>query len=426
MRVITLAAAVLLASGCEDVASQSSSATQPPSTRAFDASAAARWTPAAEVAPGSRQERCPLYQNPALARRGQGVVAVWLARTDSDVGRFHWAELAPAATAWTPPRPLAEGAASYFQDGAAELVGLSDGSVVAFWLWPENTSDRRLMTATLPAGAEAWTTPAPAPYELARHIRGAAGADGALHVVWSGAAGPTYARRSADGRWSAGEPVRDLADRFVDVEMTGGPSPQRVRTSGGGPMIAAAPNGAVMVAWWDNHFTLTDMGDGRRDLMWRVRAADGRWSPSRRFDAARTEEPQHSTLAADGEGFVLLFAGRENRAHAARLAYGAERWTAPRALHGSGRMFEPALAPAAGGTLLASWRAHGVSREARLVAAGSGGADLFRPLPAPPIDDSDLFGHAVAADATGRVVALFDDPEEPQGCAGLVWSATTR
>ena len=418
--ILALCAASALA-GCDLSSAQSQTA---PAAVPGRYAAAGAWTPAAEVVPGSREETCPLYQNPALVRRGDAVLATWLARSGSDEGVFHWAELRPGATAWTAPRPIHGEARSYFQDGQAQLASLSDGTVVAFWLHPVNTSERRLMTAALPPGADTWTAPAPAPDPSSQHIRAAGGPDDVLHAAWSARGGPFYARRTPDGAWTAAEPMRDFLSRMVSVEMTGGPSPRQTSTSCGSPMIAAAPDGSVMVAWWDNQFTLSAIGDGERDLMWRVRAPDGRWSPSRRLETARSGEGQHSALGADAAGFVLLYAGEGRRPHMTRLAYRSDRWSAAQAL-GSGRMFEGALSPAGGGALLGHWREFQPRQDARFALAGSDGQGGFAALSSPPNRGFDLFAHAAAADGAGRSVALFDDPEEPQGCAGLAWSATT-
>lgn len=420
---IAVSAATLL-TACDLGAAQSARSEAAVPTAAARLVASGAWSPPAEIVPGSRQDQCPLYQNPAVTRRGDGLVAVWLARTGADVGRFHWAELAPGATAWSVPQSIGEQAQAYFQDDAAQLVTLSDGSIVAFWLFPESASERRMMTATLPASATRWTAPAPAPEPLSRHIRAAAGADGGLHIVYGGPQGPTYARRDRTGAWSPGEPLRNLVSRTVTVEMMGGPN-QQVRTSGGSPMVAVGPDGAVLVAWWDNQLTLNPMGALARDLMWRVRGPDGRWSRSRRFDAARSEHAEDSALTADASGFLLLFAGADRQGRLARLPQGAESWTAPQPI-GEGRLFEPqfsSLGP--GGAVLAQWRGFVPGRGSHFALAGSNGAGGLRPLPSPPADGFDLFAHAAGIDSAGRLVALFDDPEEPQGCAGLAWSMTT-
>ena len=384
----------------------------------------AAWSAPAPLQPSQRAPgACPVQQKPAIALRGDGVlVAVWHDAAKGDLASLVWAERAPGASAWGQPRPVVADARGYWQDGPVRLARAPDGALALVWLSARDPrSPRETRMAVLGRSGGGWS-PAPPPVGVAaRDLVLAPGPDG-LHAAWTGDT-VLHTVRGADGGWRAPERLRPPG-RTVEVRVTGGPSPQRIATSAQGAMVAAAPDGRVLVAWWDDERTLDSSGAGEWDLMARIYdPAERRWSGPERVSGARSKNPDAAAAAA-ADGFVLLFTDDDRRLQALHRPFAGGRWTQAAVADRQGaRAFEPALAAGPKGELLLTWRSFtaGGGRPA-LGAAMHEGGGRFAALPAPPATDADLFDHGGVLNAAGAPVLWFDDGEVQQGCAGVAVS----
>lgn len=384
------------------------------------------WTAPAPFFAGQRAtDACPAQHRPAAALRGDGaLVAVWYESPDSGLARLLWSERPAGAGAWSEPRPVAADAAGYWDDGPAALVSMPDGSLVLAWRAgaPDPEAARPVRMASLGAQGGAWRATA-APAVVAPPLAGPALApapDG-LHAVWQDDTGIRHSLRAADGRWSPPEALR-RPGRRVSVETSAGPTP--MATSGFGPVVAAAPDGSVLVAWWDDERTLSPSGGNEFDLI--VRQYDPReraWSAPEAVLGARSNQT-HAALAAGRSGFVLVSTDQAERLQARQRPFGGGAWSPVVAVpdRAGARGAEPALVRSADGRLLLTWRSFLEEGDNRLGAAVSENGARFAGLfSSPPLAADDLV-HGGVFNSRGAPVVWFNDPAVRASCGAVAWS----
>jgi hypothetical protein len=206
--------------------------------------------------------------------------------------------------------------------------------------------------------------------------------------------------------------------------MVGGPTPQTIATGGSAPVLAAGPDGSVLVGWWDNERTLTRNGTGEYDLVTRVwNPTEGTWSEPDFIHGARSENNE-ATAVAGPEGFVLVYTDNNRHMHALYRPYGANGWTLAGEVpdRAGARAFEPSLVAGPQGQILLTWRSFLQGSPNQVGAALYDGVGRFLPLPLPPATDRDLFRIGGAFNSEGAPVLFFDDGEVRQGCAGTAIS----
>ncbi len=223
-------------------------------------------------------------------------------------------------------------------------------------------------------------------------------AAGLVHVVVvaAGAAGADivhHARPAAGGRWTAGLRVNDGGDG--------------VRRSG--PVAVADALGQLHVAWADG-------GDGRSEVRYRQRLADGSWRDVSTINepAAGAQTAPALVLAADG---TVHAAWRDDRdglpaIWTSMLPERSFVWWPDARISAAGHAAAgpPVVAAAANGDVVAAW----VSRD------GDGGAALYgarRPAAGPYWDPA----RAVDVQALGPLGALALAPR-PDGRFVLAWT----
>jgi hypothetical protein len=314
----------------------------------------------------------------------------------------------------------------YWQDGPAQLVRLADGRLAVAWRTATGASGARTVRlAMLGPGEVAWA-PAPPPLEGDAHgLVLAAGPDG-LHAAWSDG-GIRHARLGPDGRWTAAESLRPPG-RTVSVDIIGGPSPQRVPTTGAAPVLAVSSDGAVLVAWWDDERTLDRSGAANHDLVARLwDPAKRAWSAPEYLKGARSEETE-AAAAAGRDGFLLVWSNEQRRLRSLHRPYAGRGWSASAEVpdRGNARAFEPALAADSDGRALLTWRSFRPGAPSQVGAALHDGGGRFAGLPTPPATDADLFQIGGLLTEEGRPVLFFDDGEVQQGCAGVAITEMTR
>jgi hypothetical protein len=210
--------------------------------------------------------------------------------------------------------------------------------------------------------------------------------------------------------------------RTVLVEMMGGPSPQRVMTRGESPRVAAAPDGSVLVTWWDDERTLGRDGASRRDLTWtRLDPRTAAWSRPQPVPGGRSEESE-AAIAAGPDGFVVVWTDDQRRLQARSLPYSGRGWARAMSIadRPGARAFDPALARGTDGRLLLTWRSFLPDEPQRMMAA-VGGPGGWAALPPPPAG-AELFSYGALWSSAGRPVVWFDDPRVQAGCAGVATS----
>ena len=424
MRAHWLAVLVLASAGCDPADADGRTRDAPP-VGAEARWLRAGWTPPAPLQASQRgPEACPVQQAPAFALRGDGVlIAVWHDGTAGDLAPLVWPERRPGQSVWSAPQPVLPDARGYWQDGPPRLSALPDGSLALAWQAATDASKpRATRMAALGRGGQAWSLTAPPVESAAPSLSLAHGPDG-LHAVWSGRDSPLHSRRGPDGRWSQPDALRPPG-RTVSVRVTGGPSPQQVRTRGASPVLAAAPGGALLAAWWDDERTLDSSGAGEWDLVARVYdPATRTWSAPALVAGGRSEEPA-AVAAAGRDGFILAFTSSERRLQVVHRPFSSGRWSRPESVPGQGdaRAFEPGLASGPDGSALLTWRSFVVGGSTQFGAALHGGGPRFARLPPPPPGDPDLSQHGGLFNAAGAPTVWFDDPAVRQGCAGVAIS----
>jgi hypothetical protein len=388
-------------------------------------SADAAWTePAPFFAAQRAKEACPHQHRPAAALRGDGaLVAVWYETPDSSRANLLWSER-PAGGSWSEPRPVAQGAYGYRDDGPANLLSMPDGSLVLAWRSgaEDPEAPRPLRIASLGAKGGTWRAENSPPGMEAtpRGIVLAAGRDG-LHIIWQDERTIRHSRRGADGTWSNAESLRPPG-RTTFVETSAGRA--RMATSGFGPVAASAASGGLMVGWWDDDRSLGRSDHNMFDFIARFYDPERRtWStPEMVADAGSREAT--AAAAAGANGIVLVSADAAGRLQARHRPFRGGTWSAavPVPDDERRRAASPALARRADGRLLLTWRSFTDGGSNRLHAALSGGgAEFERAFSSPDLGSEDPM-HGGVFNAAGAPMLWFNDPAVRAGCSGIAWS----
>jgi len=242
--------------------------------------------------------------------------AVW----DDNQRAIFYAER-PANGAWSAPTMLAQGNDENPVFAPAVAVNPLDGGVLVAWVQgfpynPDADSTSVISIAERPAGAIAWTQGV----TISENVRNAnepdlaAGADGAMHLVWtgqleSGTSQAFYRRRAANGAWETSQAVAPPAGEAQS------------------PAVAVDPDTAQPVVAW------SEIGEtGEAVIFYAGRSADGVWdAPVAISDAAGSSSyPDVLTLPAGGA--LVVWSRDVNDAmglyYAARRRAG-EAWTQP-------------------------------------------------------------------------------------------------
>jgi hypothetical protein len=128
--------------------------------------------------------------SPALAVRGNTVVAVWSERGDNTLGNLYAS--VNTGNGWSTPAPVLQQAIDEWRIFSAVALDSNNNIFVAYSL-SDNNGRGRLMMAKRNAGGGAWSHTQVSPTVNSNwceqrfpHVR--AGADNVVHVVWSGCA----------------------------------------------------------------------------------------------------------------------------------------------------------------------------------------------------------------------------------------------
>jgi hypothetical protein len=152
----------------------------------FDANG--HWTKLTPILPAGGQD---VMNYPVIAGRADGsVIAVWFDGHSSGPGgeQLLWAVLPPNSQTWKVMGPVhadAYGDSNQNEVYPPDLLSLPDGSMVVGWAI-KSDQGYGLRMSTLPAGADAWSAPAPVADadSDARFLSLAVGPDSTLYAAW--------------------------------------------------------------------------------------------------------------------------------------------------------------------------------------------------------------------------------------------------
>lgn len=233
--------------------------------------------------------------SPAVAISGRGdILVVWVQARSSRLPllapyRVRAVTYVPKR-GWGKPRTL--GQTPYFESARPQVSTNARGDAAIAWRCSGNgplgaQTDTACVTVRR-AGhrfGALRVLPQPAGTETVQDQQVAVGPKGGVHVAWTSLPGPVvrYAYRQTSGRWDAAR------------TLSGVPASR--------PRMAAAADGALVVAWHDAPVTSAGSDVVYGTLSATVRSASGRFSAARTLSAIPIFEPE---LAAAPSGEVLL------------------------------------------------------------------------------------------------------------------------
>jgi hypothetical protein len=274
-----------------------------------------------------------------------GLHAVWVDyRAGDPAGAITYAHLAPGAGGWERSLRVAGGEPGAAYGEPAVAIDTA-GSVHVVWA-ERRDREMDIRHRRLPAQASAWSEPTRVNDDPAGALQltPAVVADfwGGVHVAWVdnrlGSADVFYARRAADGRWSANSRINSHAEGDQLA-----------------PALAVGRTGWIYAVWQDSR-------QGRSHIMASTLPPGGDvWWPNAQLSTGAARAVRRDpTAAVDSDGGVHAFWVEEatgSAIHGATLRLNEPFWDgeqvgyeAPR-----GRVLTVAAAAGAGGPLLVGW-----------------------------------------------------------------------
>jgi outer membrane protein assembly factor BamB len=395
----------------------------------FDANG--QWSKLASILPAGGQD---VVDYPVIAGRADGsMIAVWFDGHSSGPGgeQLLWAVLPSNAQTWKVMGPVhadAYGDSNQNEVYAPDLLALPDGSMVVGWAI-KSDQGYGLRMSTLPAGADAWSAPAPVADadSDARFLSLAVGPDGPLYAVWQGFAPgttqgggtPIFSWRPPGGEWQPSVKVRSLPPRLVGKVSTGGYFPE----------LAIDADGRVVLIWKDDEETLTETDRNGFHLMFSVwEPATKSWAkeaPVVPADPGGFDSAARGAMIGTANGIQLVgFLPAASKDANARLALttlpsGGATWTKPAAITDSQvKPNDPRLHATADGTLVLTWgiQSGGNSVNGAFLPAG---ATDWVDLP-PAFKGQSYFTYDSALTADGRLGVVIAQNTSASGIPAMV------